>query len=344
MSKAIAVAIVVFFASSSAIGGGLSASIGKCAVKQDMTLNSIGSDIVLSVVKTLLGGLIDGAVDALSKDKVETFDVIIPVDDIKPLVGDGTDCLFVSSIALTPTKLAIGKGEIFSVQVRFLAASDKSALRPIIVSWHYGEYLAGPCPWYLSCNRRDVAIALEMLAPTSKVSASTVGAEPIGIFIENAKVSDLNTALRTGDSLPWFVPSPKSGPVNLRFRIVETMEPWAFSKALASALKAQKENILTTVDNKLKGISDQVAAEAAQKDVSAATAAFANYKTAWEAAVVTKEAHAKATTPDQKNLLALRYALEIKAVYLTEVLAKSAFDVAKVSWPGDGLGSLPSSL
>ena len=341
MKNAFAVLALTLF-SVKASAGGLSASIGGCP--DEFHTSSIAGNIATSVVKTLLSGLIDGAIRTLSENRVETFDVVVPVDDIKELIGDGSRCLLISSSSPDiPGRVPADAS--FSAVFKFIKHSTASAaLRPIVVEWTYKEFLGRPCSWYLRCSRRDVVFALEMFAPGNKPPAGEGAAQPLGVSIENADLQAIQSALKPNDSLPWFLAQPESGATNLRFRLIETTEPHAFSKALGAALNAEKENITTTVDNKLKGISDQVAAQAAQKDVAEATATFNSYKAAWDAANTTKEAYAKAMSDADKKQLALTYAIQYKSVVLSKTLARAAFDIANISWPDDGLGELPSSL
>lgn len=324
--------------------GGLSASIADCS---EVRITS-GKSIATAVVKSLLGGYIDTAVTLLSEEDVDTFDVILPVEDIADLFGTGDGrCLKVRS-----TGLSSGTGSEdyrFQAEFRFIVAQTKGnesvVLRPEVVSWQHTGFLGDRCPWYLRCIERDVVFALEMFAPDTAPPSSKAsgGAQPLGVVIENASVETLRNAFNKGDSLPWFKASPPNGPVNLRFRMVETKQPHAFSKALGEVIKAEKESILVRVDNKLKGIEDQVKAQEGQKDVAEAVKAFDSYKVAWQAASTTRDAHAKAAPADKKQL-ELMYALQVKSARLSEVLARAAFEAAGIAFPNQGLGPLPDSL
>lgn len=325
-----------------AFAGGLTASITQCS--DSVSTTSLPGSIATALAKTLLSGAIDSVSQALNEERAETYDVVIPVDDLTALLGKNNQCLQVSSIVSAKKEEREAGSERFRAKFKFIQhATSKATWRPVVIEWIYKDFLSEACPWYLRCTRRDVAFSLEMFAPGTKPPVGDGASQPLGVVIENADAGAVQTALNRNDTLPWFLASPVNGPVNLRFRMVETMEPHAFSKALAAALKAEKENILTTVESKLKGISDQVAAEAAQKDVSAATSALNAYSTAWQAASTTKEAYAKATDRERPQL-ALTYALQFKAVALNELLARAAFDIAGIAWPVGGLGALPPSL
>nr|CBA26736.1 hypothetical protein Csp_H40080 [Curvibacter putative symbiont of Hydra magnipapillata] len=131
--------------------------------------------------------------------------------------------------------------------------------------------------------------------------------------------------------------------MNIQFTLVETSQPNAFTTALANAITAQKSAIQDTVDNRLKGVSAQVEAEAKQKNVTTAKTAFDTYKAAYDTATATAQAFASASN-EQKNVLRAQYAIQREAAHLTEILAEAAFKQANLDWPNGGLGALPPKL
>ena len=142
-------------------------------------------------------------------------------------------------------------------------------------------------------------------------------------------------------TLPWITFAEPTGPVNVRFELIETSQPNTFTKALAAAVNAQKANIQDTVEHKIKGISDQVAASAAQTRVTEASKAFEEYKKAYDAARTTLVAYGTASD-EHKKYLAAQYTIQKKSVELTETLGQAAFELADLNWPSGGLGALPS--
>ncbi|MCY1295505.1 hypothetical protein D9M70_448500 [compost metagenome] len=186
---------------------------------------------------------------------------------------------------------------------------------------------------------------LGLMIPSSSAANTTHASEPFGFLIENAKIQDVQSAVNLSGgaaTLPWITFAEPTGPVNVRFELIETSQPNAFTKALAAAVNAQKVNIQDTVENKIKGISDQVAASAAQARVSDASKAFEDYKKAYDAARTTLVAYGVTSDAQQKSYLAAQYAIQTKSVELAETLGKAAFKLADLHWPNGGLGALPS--
>jgi hypothetical protein len=340
--------------------GGLSAAILPCEKDGQVTTLSVPGDIATAVVRSLLGTTIDAIVAHLNESKVSTFDVIIPVDSIDDLTsGTKGKCLYVSSGKLddladknSETNLWSGAEAIpspFFTKIKFVSplsgkADSTSTLRPVILEWKYRAFLASGCPAFRNCTKRDVAISLTFLAPAATVAGRTVSSEPIGFAIVGATAAEVQAAIPVtpgGAALPWFLPGNVHGPVNVRFTLVETSQPNVFTKALGAALAAQKTVLQDSVENKLKGISDQVAAEAAQKDVAVAAKAFDEYKKAYDSALATKVAYDGSTEVGQRNVLSAQYTVQREAARLAEILASAAFSVSGLSWPPGGLGSLP---
>ncbi len=338
--------------------GGLSGAVLPC--ESDKTLFSqatIGADIATAVVRTLLGTTIDAAVNYLDTPKIAKFDVVIPVDSTAALTGKNK-CIYISDTKISPTsdsnpvhtKEFIDKATLF-VKIQ-LSRSEQAGkdnnhpLRANILKWKYGAFLSDKCPFLRRCTKRDVVMKLGLMIPSSTVANTTHASEPFGFLIENATVAEVQSAVLPLDStdivtLPWITFAEPTGPLNVRFELIETSQPNAFTKALAAAVKDQKANIQDTVEYKIKGISAQVAASAAQPRVTEAAKAFEAYKTAFDALSTTATAH-KSATGEQKNFLAAQYVIQKKTVELTETLGKAAFKVADIDWPAGGLGPLPS--
>ena len=335
-------------------GRGLSAAVLSCnEYKLDHT--SISGDIASAVVRSLLGVAIDTIVNYLDDPRSINFEVVLPVDSINGLVA-GTDCLFVSAAALdkwsTPGRPPNVWSPVNQLATPFFAKLSFSTvarppanapLRPIVRAWKYAEFLEPSCPVFRNCSRRDVAMQLDFLAPAAKFADSSIAAQPFAFAVVGATAADVQAAMDTtgqGTVLPWFLLGELKGPVNIRFTLVETSQPNAFTKALGAALAAQKSAILDSVDNKLKGIADQIAVQAAQADVAAAAKAFDAYKTAFDTASITLAAY-NAANPQQQTVLLPQYRVQRQAALLADKLVFAAFSLAKLTWTPGALGQLP---
>lgn len=182
------------------------------------------------------------------------------------------------------------------------------------------------------------------MPPVATVAGRTVGSEPIGFVVTSATPSEVEAAIRAsnaGAALPWFLPVNLKGPMNVRFSLIETSQPNAFTKALAAALAANKTVMQDSVENKLKGVSDQIAAEAAQKNVAAAAQAFDDYKKAFDVAIATKLAFEASSDQAQRIVLRAQYTVQRESARLGALLAEAAFKTATLTWSAGGLGPLP---
>ena len=319
------------------------ATVLKCTESSETKILGT-SGFASAVVRSLLGVAIDTIVNYLDDPRSISFDVVLPVESIDKLVA-GTDCLFVSAAALDKWSTPNQKPNVWSppdqlptpffAQLSFSTPSPAPAnatLRPIVRAWKYAEFLQPSCPVFRNCSRRDVAMQLDFLAPAAKFADSSIAAQPFAFAVVGATAGDVQAAMATsgpGTALPWFLLGEMKGPVNIRFSLVETSQPNAFTKALGAALIAQKTAILDTVDNKLKGISDQIAAQAAQADVAAAAKAFDAYKTSFDTASATLAAYNAANTQQQTVLLP-QYRVQRQAALLAERLVSAAFSLTAI--------------
>ena len=303
---------------------------------------SIGGDIALGVIDSLLGGVIDSLVRQLGTDQVERYSTILPVDEVA-LLFDGTNCLRVRSVDGQTKR---GFDALFGFK------SVGTALRPAIIAWQYphdpgAEFLTDRCRLFHSCNRRDVGVLIEVLGLASGFGASTVASTPLDITLNGVTATEVHDAFNganaTRPPLPWVSRPEMKGPANLRFTLLETMQASAFSKALSGALASQKSAILAKVGSKLDGTADQVAAQATLQDIDAATKAQAEYVSAWRAATATVAAFGAATSDADKASLRATYLLQLAQVNARRTLARAAFSVAGLATP-DELGALPAAL
>ncbi len=349
-------AFLAIIASSASFANGLSGAVLPCS-DTAATIKTIPADIATAVVRSLLGTAIDAAVNYLDDPKVAKFDVVIPVDSVGELTS-GTKCIYISSGHITPTKQINGHS-IYSRQainsvdlfLKFQISKSSTAgsnnnhpLRASILTWKYGKFLNQNCPFLRQCSKRDIVMKLGLMIPASSAANTSHASEPFGFLIENATIQDVQGAVKLKNgaaTLPWITFAEPTGPVNVRFELIETSQPNTFTKALAAAVNAQKANIQDTVEHKIKGISDHVAASAAQTRVTEASKAFEEYKKAYDAARTTLVAYGTASD-EHKKYLAAQYTIQKKSVELTETLGQAAFELADLNWPSGGLGALPS--
>ncbi|WP_260960767.1 hypothetical protein [Pseudomonas citri] len=342
---------------SSAFAQGLSGAVLPCKTNA-VYLNSIGADIATAVVRTLVGTAIDTAVAYLDDPKVSKYEVVVPVDNADDLTG-GTKCIFISSARITADGKIQGKSlydsaslEGVDLFIKFqisksstASASGDHPLRAGILAWQYKHFLSDDCPFLRQCSKRDIVMKLGFMLPAASANNTTHTSEPFGFTIVNATANEVQNAVRLDDNaiatLPWTTSSELKGPINIRFELIETSQPNAFTKALAAAVKAQKGVIQDTVENKIKGLSDQVAAAAAQPRVTEAAKAFDNYKAAYDVALATRAAYELADA-NQRKVLAVQYEIQRRSAKLAETLGKAAFKLADLDWPDGGLGNLPA--
>ena len=361
MKAHIALAVLVSLIGTSALAQGLSGAVLPCKKVGTVNLNSIGADIATAVVRTLVGTVIDTAVAYLDDPKVAKYEVVVPVDDANSLT-DGTKCIYISSAQLTPDLEAPkiqgkplyesssleGVDLFIKFQISKSAAATAAGSHPLragILAWKYKNFLSDNCPFLRQCSKRDVVMKLGFMLPAASANNTTHTSEPFGFTIVNATAAEVQNAvqLESGGvvTLPWTTSSELQGPINIRFELIETSQPNAFTKALAAAVKAQKGVIQDTVENKIKGLSDQVAAAAAQPRVTEAAKAFDNYKTAYDVALATRVAYEIADA-NQRKVLAAQYEIQRRSAKLAETLGKAAFRLADLDWPTGGLGDLPA--
>lgn len=348
MNFRVALGAIALFVTLQCSAAGLSAAVAPCQPQAPLAPSSIGADIATALVRSLLGTTIDSVVTYLNDPKVATFDVILPIESMDELLTSTVrKCLFVSSDQ--PDSIKAENKPAFHTQIEFVRAKSVTSgttavYRPLVRAWRYERFLGRECRAFRNCSKRDVAFSLGLMAPAATISGRTISAEPLGFVVVNATAQEIQAAIPmtvNGAALPWFLLVNEKGPVNIRFSLVETSQPNAFTKALGAALAAQKGAMLSTVEDKLTGISDQVAAEAAQKDVTAAARALDNYKIAFDAAYTTKTAYEGSIDAQQRKLLSAQYQVQREAALLAAALGKAAFDLAGLTWPAGGFGPLP---
>lgn len=331
-----------------------------CEREDKQVAASIPGDIATAVVRSLLGTAIDAAVAYLDDPRASAFDVVLPVESIEDITsGNSKNCLYLSSGRLDVLANPNGRISVWSdietieapffAKIRFVKPANPggdsaSPLRPVVLAWKYASFLEPSCPLLRNCSKRDVAVSLSFMPPVATVAGRTVGSEPIGFVVTSATPSEVEAAIRAsnaGAALPWFLPVNLKGPMNVRFSLIETSQPNAFTKALAAALAANKTVMQDSVENKLKGVSDQIAAEAAQKNVAAAAQAFDDYKKAFDVAIATKLAFEASSDQAQRIVLRAQYTVQRESARLGALLAEAAFKTATLTWSAGGLGPLP---
>jgi hypothetical protein len=323
--------------------GELSAKVEQCEPGPDkLKIEALPEEIIVSVAKTLIGKGVDAAVNALRKELAVPYETIIPIENVDELYEDGSKCLYVSSSEFDKTKKDSPLPKFLTV-IKFQPSnSDPKIIRPIIKYWNYSKFLMEDCSWYRQCSKRDVAFTISLLAPAEKwdrESKNPDSTDPVSIAFINTNSDEIK--IKHNTSLPWVsINDSLKGPINLRVQLIETLKPYAFSLALADALSAQKDTIVKSAEDELRGISDTVEAEAKKQKITTAVVAFDDYSKAWQKAKTTADSYKDATDPNMKRQLLLTFQTDYKQVELTYIIAKAAYENADLNWPNGGLGTV----
>ncbi|WP_290903147.1 hypothetical protein [Aquabacterium sp.] len=232
---------------------------------------------------------------------------------------------------------------------------DASAFRFTVCQWERHEFLRPTKSFFQKEKERDFAIKIELLAPgTEGLGTRAVFVEHVFNLVEKGELNDL---FRKGQKLPWLAvprrPAPVQGPaaasrvmpLNLRITLVETTKPNQFAQWMQAVAKEKKGEISTLVKDAVRqAVDPSFAATQVAKQADGAGTAYGVYKTAWDdlsahraakpkqpdnASSAQQTAHDAAVVAWTSTFTVKKQALEAK-----KVVAKVAFDVAELPWPG----------
>lgn len=299
------------------------------------------ADVAVSLTGKITESLIDTTA-ARTQPEATTLDVVIPLDHFY----DGNGAIAVDSGCLVFHNGTDAKGSNATLKavLQIKTSSDRSAFRFSVVDWEFSRFLKQQnTQWFQEKKRRDIALKIEFLTPGS----ASLGTRTA--FIEHVFTDVDAAALRTlfikEQALPWFAapsrPDNKDDvyrglPLNVRITVVETTRPNQFALWMHALALENKEAVSKLAqDSARKALDPVYGATEAAKLAEAAGTAYGNYKSAWD----DLKAHHDAR-PDAADIAAMQvwkagFTTKQQIVISKQVLARGAFDIARLSWPGN---------
>jgi hypothetical protein len=221
-------------------------------------------------------------------------------------------------------------------------SGDGTALAAYVKDWKYAHFL-DPSPaigWFRNWLRepqRKVTVEVKI----SDVEDGVLWATAMQVEAEGSTLPD--TRPNDGERLPWTKRPVKNfpgrrevdrdqtfGPVNIEASITEVVEPSRWAKILGTALGNQKSAIEEYVKSSItQALGKTEAAKANLASIEGASKARNTYQAAYQDAAKARKTFDDAAESDKS---AAKLALELKLAILhqNEVLARTAFDGARV--------------
>lgn len=341
-----------FYRDELSTGGMLTANCPQDDKEIPVALGGLLTDVAVGLAGKAAESLIDAAA-ARTQPEATTLDAVVPLDgfyDRTGAIAAAGGCLVFHNGTDEQASNATLKA-VFQVK----ASSDGSAFRFTVVYWKFDGFLKGKSTqWFQSRGSRDIALKIEFLTP-GNASLGTRAA-----FIEQVfaavEAPALPSLFLPKQELPWFAapPRPTSGndgkqdgarvlPLNLRVTLVETTRPNQLGLWVRAMAQENRAAVSTLVQDSVRKALDPVfeATEGA-KLAEAAGIAYSAYKTAWDELKTHLD-----TKPDAADVAATHawtasFIVKRQGVTTKQVVARSAFDAAGLSWPGS-LPDLSSS-
>lgn len=326
---------------------------------QAIALGAIAIDIIASLAGKAAESLVDAAA-ARTQAEATMLDVTVPLSGFYDEKGD---------IAVAGGCLVFHNAEKADLSDATMLASfvlmpsfDRTAFRFQVFEWRFSSFLKPETNrWFQQDNVRDFVLKIEFLSPGS----SSLGTR--AVYVEHPFVAvsatSLQAAFAKGQDLPWFsAPAKPSGlplnspsgtaktrylPLNIRITAIETTRPNQFAQWVQDIAKDKKTDISAAVKDAVrKSIDENYAVTDKAKQADAAATAYAAYKTSWDDGAAQKAAKPKpppagADQPTQDKFAADSQAwkagliVRLQGISVKKVLARSAFSIADLEWPGD---------
>ncbi|MGC8640158.1 MAG: hypothetical protein ACP5XB_09815 [Isosphaeraceae bacterium] len=225
------------------------------------------------------------------------------------------------------------------IRLEFEESSDGTALAARVTHWKYTRFLDPSAPWFRE-PRRKITIELNISDAAACVILSTA------MQVEADSGSLPHTRPNDGERLPWL-PKPVRnlpgnrqpdsaqffGPVNIEASITEMAEPSRFARMLGRALGSQQAAIERYVKDRLvQALDESEAAKAGLAMLKGASAARAEYESAYQAAAHTRKTLDTAADDAARIAAEQALALQLATLRLKETLARDAFDRAGLSF------------
>ncbi|RJF95776.1 hypothetical protein D3871_20580 [Noviherbaspirillum saxi] len=330
----------------------------KCPPRPEVEMPVAVAGIVTDIAVSLIGKAAESLVDAVAartQAEATTLDVTLPIEGFFTEKG---------SVAVTGGCLLFHNGNnadasdaSLLMSLALVPSFDGSAFRFNVFQWRFNRFLnPNPSHFFQNSRLRDVVLKIEFLTPSS------AGLGTRAVFVEHVfqgvDQKAVENAFLTNQRLPWFAspskptlpsstPPGRYGPLNVRITIIETTRPNQFARWVQDIAKEKRTDIANAAKGALRqSLDSNFAATEQMKLNDAAATAYTGYKTAWDDAITYRGQKPKKldAAADQAakekysaDLLAWQSNLTVKSqnVSAKRTLARSAFEAADLSWPGD---------
>ncbi len=221
------------------------------------------------------------------------------------------------------------------IRLEFEESTDGTALAGRVTHWKYARFLNPSTPWFRK-PRRKVTIEINITDAEANALLTTA------MQVEADSSTLPRTRPNDGERLPWLpkplrnLPGDRQpgsdqffGPVNIEASITEVAEPSRFARILASTLGSQKTAIEGYVRDRLvKALDEAEVAKASLASLKDASAARAEYESAYELATQTRKTLDAAADDAARIAARQALALQLATLQAKETLARDAFDRA----------------
>lgn len=208
----------------------------------------------------------------------------------------------------------------------------KFTLQPTFV--HYPEFIGDKV--LFGANTRELLLQVDFSEPGQAQAFASIKV----LNYTGLQPGTLTTTRVRSLTLPWSLPPSSESvdpaqegrvvPFNMRVLFTETAKPGTLGKALASAAKSVKEDLVTEVENKVKySISATERQAARSRAAEAANTALTVYLTAFEQLATAQKALDDAAAADKPKFVAK---LELRKAQFKNAgdLAQAAFSAASI--------------
>lgn len=208
----------------------------------------------------------------------------------------------------------------------------KFTLQPTFI--HYPSFIGDKL--LFGANTRDLLLQVDFTEPGQAQAFASIKV----LNYTGLQPGTLTTTRVRGLTLPWSLPPSSENvaaaqdgqvvPFNIHVLFTEIAKPGALGKALASAAKSVKDDVVTELENKVKySISATERQAVRSKAAEAANTALTVYLKAYDELVSTQKAYDDATAADKPRFVAK---LELSKAQFKNAgdLAQAAFSTANI--------------
>ncbi len=282
--------------------------------------------------------LIDAAALWAQPD-VARLECVTPIDGFYG--ADGRPAIEHACLVMHDGSNRAGDGRSMLGIFQVVVSADGTAFRFDVAHWEARSFqnaVDGIRRLFAHEDARDIALKFEFLSP---------GAEGLGtrsVFVEQVFTDidgrELKVLFEKGQRLPWMAMPRRPAeagallPLNLKVTLLETEKPRQFAAWLLQQAQARKGELSSLVKDAVqKAIDPAHAATERARLATAAEAAFAAYRTAWDELA----AHRKAKPAEGDALVSWTSGQTVRQAVLESrrSVARAAFEAADLPWPGD---------